>query len=321
MSIKQLKAIKFSLSPANETNKYFLFGDEHILMYRAKKHCLKNLDMNLIEKFYINIADDNFDANLDQCLMSNSLFNEKKVIYLNLSKNRLNKDLVERFKKIMSYETDNILITEITNLSKKIIERDIIEKLDGDGFFIDCSSPYDSEIESYLATELPEFLNKKENIKVLLEMYEGNFSALLNDLEILQILEIREEKEAMTIFTNNGDKNNYKLIEHISNNEPDSALSIIDSMKKNDRNSVPLLIWILARDINAIKFVKDGRNLKSLGIWDNQVHMYKRISDRTSKECIDKSISSLDGIDKCFKGVLNGDPWNGIKNIILELST
>jgi hypothetical protein len=92
-------------------------------------------------------------------------------------------------------------------------------------------------------------------------------------------------------------------------------------MKKNDRNSVPLLIWILARDINAIKFVKDGRNLKSLGIWDNQVHMYKRISDRTSKECIDKSISSLDGIDKCFKGVLNGDPWNGIKNIILELST
>jgi len=49
--------------------------------------------------------------------------------------------------------------------------------------------------------------------------------------------------------------------------------------------------------------------------------MYKRISDRTSKECIDKSISSLDGIDKCFKGVLSGDPWNGIKNIILELST
>ena len=75
MSIKQLKAIKFSLSPANETNKYFLFGDEHILMYRAKKHCLKKLDMNLLEKFYIDIADDNFDANLDQCLMSKSLFN------------------------------------------------------------------------------------------------------------------------------------------------------------------------------------------------------------------------------------------------------
>ena len=320
MSIKQLKAIKFSLSSTHDANKYFLFGDEHILIYQARKNCLKNLDINLLEKYYIDMADDNFDEHLDQCLMSNSLFNEKKVVFLKLSKNRLNKELVERFKKIMTYETDNLLITEITNLSKKIIEKDIIGKLDGDGYFIDCSSPYDSEIENYLANNLPEYLNKKENIKVFLEMYEGNFSALLNDLEILKLLEITEESEAMKIFTNNGDKNNYKLIEHISKNDSDSALSIIDSMKRNDRNSVPLLIWILARDINAIKFIKDGKNLKSLGIWDNQIHMYKKISDRTSKESIDKSIIALDGIDKCFKGVQNGDPWNGIKDIVLELS-
>ena len=320
MSAKLIKAIKFTLSTTDNVNKYFLFGDEHILMYQVKNHCLKTLDIKLLEKFYIDIADENFDANLDQCLMSNSLFNEKKVVFLNLSKNRLNKELVERFKKIIAYETDNILITEITNLSKKVIEKDIISKLDGDGCFIDCSSPYDSEIESYLKNNLPVFLNKNEHIKVLLEMYEGNFSALLNDLEILKILEIKEEREAMTIFTSNGDKNNYKLIEHISNNESDSALSIINSMKKKDRNSVPLLIWILARDINAIKFIKDGKNLKTLGIWDNQINMYKRISDRTSRESIDKSINTLDGIDKCFKGVLNGDPWNGIKDIVLELS-
>ena len=320
MSAKLIKAIKFTISATDNVNKYFLFGDEHILMYQAKNHCLKALDIKLLEKFYIDIADENFDANLDQCLLSNSLFNEQKVVFLSLSKNRLNKELVERFKKIMAYETDNILITEITNLSKKVIEKDIINKLDGDSCFIDCSSPYDSEIESYLKNNLPVFLNKNEHIKVLLEMYEGNFSALFNDLEILKILEIKEEKDAMTIFTSNGDKNNYKLIEHISNNESDSALSIINSMKKKDRNSVPLLIWILARDINAIRFIKDGKNLKTLGIWDNQINMYKRISDRTSRESIDKSINTLDGIDKCFKGVLNGDPWNGIKDIILELS-
>lgn len=320
MSAKLIKAIKFTLSATDNVNKYFLFGDEHILMYQVKNHCLKTLDIKLLEKFYIDIADENFDANLDQCLMSNSLFNEQKVVFLTLSKNRLNKELVERFKKIMAYETDNILITEITNLSKKVIEKDIISKLDGDGCFIDCSSPYDSEIENYLKNNLPVFLNKNEHIKVLLEMYEGNFSALFNDLEILKILEIKEEKEAMTIFTSNGDKNNYKLIEHISNNESDSALSIINSMKKKDRNSVPLLIWILARDINAIRFIKDGKNLKTLGIWDNQINMYKRISDRTSRESIDKSINTLDGIDKCFKGVLNGDPWSGIKDIVLELS-
>ena len=124
MSAKLIKAIKFSLSTTDNENKYFLFGDEHILMYQVKNHCLKTLDIKLLEKFYIDIADENFDAKLDQCLMSNSLFNEKKVVFLALSKNRLNKELVERFKKIMAYETDNILITEITNLSKNATAED-----------------------------------------------------------------------------------------------------------------------------------------------------------------------------------------------------
>ena len=75
----------------------------------------------------------------------------------------------------------------------------------------------------------------------------------------------------------------------------------------------------LIKDSLPIVF-KDGKNLKTLGIWDNQINMYKRISDRTSRESINKSINTLDGIDKCFKGVLNGDPWNGIKDIVLELS-
>lgn len=321
MSTRQLKAIKFLISSTDEENKFFLFGDEHILMYQAKKNCLKNEDLSLLEKFYLNIDDDDFASNLDQCLMSNSLFNEKKVVFLSLSKNRLNKDLIERFKKVMEYQTENILIIEISNLSKKIIEKDLINKLDGNALFVDCSPPYDSEIESYLVKNLPNFLNKQENIKVILEMYEGNFSALLNDLEILRILEIEDEKSAMSIFTNNGEKNNYKLIEHMSNGESEPALSIIDSMKKNDRNSIPLLIWILSRDINAIKLTKDGKSLKILGIWDSQAYMYKRLSDRISRESLKKSINLLDSIDKRFKGVHNGDPWNGIKNVVLELSS
>ena len=321
MPSKQLKAIKFFSSSSLNSNKFIIFGDEYVLSYRTKKHCLKDLDINLLEKSYIDMADDNFNESLDQCLMSNSLFNEEKVVFISLAKNRLNKELNERFAKIIDYQTDNLLIIEISNLSKKIIERDIISKHDGDAVFIDCSPPYNSEIESYLKENLPDFLNKSENIKVLLEMYEGNFSSLLNDLEILKILEIENEKAAMEVFTNNGDKNNFKLIEHMSKNESESALSIIDSMKKKDRNSVPLLIWILARDINAIKFIKDGKNLKPLGIWDNQISMYRKISDRTSKQSLEKSINKLDSIDKCFKGVLQGDPWNGIKSIVLELSS
>ena len=122
-------------------------------------------------------------------------------------------------------------------------------------------------------------------------------------------------------FSNNkGDNNNYKLIEHISKKDTTSALSVIESMKINDRNSVALLIWILSRDINAIKLLLDGRNIRSLGIWENQIQWYQKISSRIAPKTIEKLISKINIVDRKFKGVSKGDPWNGLKDIVLSLS-
>ena len=140
------------------------------------------------------------------------------------------------------------------------------------------------------------------------------------DLEILEILEIDDEQMAMKVFSNKGDKNNYKLIEYISKKDTTSALSVIESMKINDRNSVALLIWILSRDINAIKHLLDGRNIRSLGIWENQIQWYQKISSRIAPKTIEKLISKINIVDRKFKGVSKGDPWNGLKDIVLSLS-
>ncbi len=187
-------------------------------------------------------------------------------------------------------------------------------------FLLIVSPPYESEIKKFLEANLPTYLNKKENVQLFLEMYEGNFSSLLNDLEILKILEIDDEEVAMKVFSNKGDKNNYKLIEYISKKDTTSALSVIESMKINDRNSVALLIWILSRDINAIKHLLDGRNIRSLGIWENQIQWYQKISSRIAPKTIEKLISKINIVDRKFKGVSKGDPWNGLKDIVLSLS-
>ena len=91
-------------------------------------------------------------------------------------------------------------------------------------------------------------------------------------------------------------------------------------MKLNDRNSVALLIWVLSRDINAIKYVLEGKNIRSLGIWENQIQWYQRISSRIAPKTIEKLISKINIVDRKFKGVLKGDPWNGVKDIVLSLS-
>ena len=320
MSNKSIKAINFLAQSNHESVKFFIFGDEHVLCYKSKKHCLNHQNLQLLEKIYLDLDDENFVSLLDQSLMTNSLFNEKKVIFVSLSKNRLNKELISKFEKIIEYETENILIVEVSSLTKKTIEKELIENLGGDAIFIDCFPPYESEIKNFLEANLPTFLNKKEYVQAFLEMYEGNFSSLLNDLEILKILEIDDEEIAMKVFSNKGDKNNYKLIEYISKKDTTSALSVIESMKINDRNSVALLIWILSRDINAIKYVLEGKNIRSLGIWENQIQWYQKISSRIAPKTIEKLISKINIVDRKFKGVSKGDPWNGLKDIVLSLS-
>ena len=320
MSNKIIKAINFLAKPKHESAKFFLFGDEHALCYKSKHHCLKDQDLKLLEKVYLDLDDNDFESLLDQSLMTNSLFNEKKVVFISLNKNRLNKELISKFQKIIEYESEDILIVEILSLTKKAIEKELINNFEGNAIFIDCFPPYESEIKNFLGTSLPGYLNKTENIQIFLDMYEGNFSALLNDLEILKLLEIDNEEMAMKVFSNKGDKNNYKLIEYISKKDTKLALSIIESMRMNDRNSVALLIWILSRDINAIKHVSEGKNIRSLGIWENQTQWYQKISNRITPKTINKLIDEVNIVDRKFKGVLNGDPWSGIKNIVLSLS-
>ena len=171
MSNKSIKAINFLAQPNHESVKFFIFGDEHALCYKSKQHCLNHQNLQLLEKIYLDLDDENFVSLLDQSLMTNSLFNEKKVIFVSLSKNRLNKELISKFEKIIEYETENILIVEVLSLTKKTIEKELIENLGGDAIFIDCFPPYESEIKKFLEANLPTYLNKKENVQLFLEMY------------------------------------------------------------------------------------------------------------------------------------------------------
>ena len=93
MSNKQIKAINFLSNSEHKSVKFFLYGNEHALCYKSKKHCLKDHDLQLLEKIYLNVDDDNFESLLDQSLMMNSLFNEKKVVIITMNKSRINKDL------------------------------------------------------------------------------------------------------------------------------------------------------------------------------------------------------------------------------------
>ena len=302
-------------------NKFFFFGNEPALFVKGKNHSLMEHDLRLLEKVYLNLENEDFDQKFYEATLSNSLFNEKKIIFIDFKKSRLNKALISSLEVVAESETDNLIILEIQNISKKIILKDILPIFKSNTHVVDCSISSDLDVRNYLKSNLPKAANYSSMIDRLISLYEGNFSLLLNDLKILEILNFDEEQKILNIFNDNGVKKNSKLIEYISKKDTKKAIDVIDSMKRNDRNSIGLLIWILVRDCHAITLLKTKNNdLKSLNIWGNQTKWYEMIASRASHQQIKDSIHNLEKADKSLKGVIGGDPWVRAKDAVMVLT-
>ena len=302
-------------------SKFLIFGEEPSLVVKVKNHALAKEDLRMIEKVYLKMEQEDFEQNFHQAVLSNSLFNEKKAVFINLDKNRLNKGLIQAFQTISEVNTNNLIFIEVKSISKKTILKDVVPIFESSAHIVECSMTYDSNVKDFLKANLPKIINDEKNINNLINMYEGNFSLLINDLEILKVLDLKNEEDILNVFNDNGIRKSSRLIEHVSKRETKKALEILESMKSNDRNSIGLLIWVLARDCQALSSLKESKtNLRSFNIWDSQVKWYNALSKRVSVRQIKESISNLDKADKSLKGIIDGDPWTKAKDVVLELS-
>ena len=302
-------------------SKFLIFGEEPSLVVKVKNHALAKEDLRMIEKVYLNMEQEDFEQNFHQAVLSNSLFNEKKAVFINLDKNRLNKGLIQAFQTISEANTNNLIFIEVKSISKKTILKDVVPIFESSAHIVECSMTYDSNVKDFLKANLPKIINDEKNINNLINMYEGNFSLLINDLEILKVLDLKNEEDILNVFNDNGIRKSSRLIEHVSKRETKKALEILESMKSNDRNSIGLLIWVLARDCQALSSLKESKtNLRSFNIWDSQVKWYNALSKRVSVRQIKESISNLDKADKSLKGIIDADPWTKAKDVVLELS-
>ena len=302
-------------------SKFLIFGEEPSLVVKVKNHALAKEDLRMIEKVYLNMEQEDFEQNFHQAVLSNSLFNEKKAVFINLDKNRLNKGLIQAFQTISEANTNNLIFIEVKSISKKTILKEVVPIFESSAHIVECSMTYDSNVKDFLKANLPKIINDEKNINNLINMYEGNFSLLINDLEILKVLDLKNEEDILNVFNDNGIRKSSRLIEHVSKRETKKALEILESMKSNDRNSIGLLIWVLARDCQALSSLKESKtNLRSFNIWDSQVKWYNALSKRVSVRQIKESISNLDKADKSLKGIIDADPWTKAKDVVLELS-
>ena len=296
---------------------YILYGDEPACIYKSKEHIIQSNFLNSeFTRINLDLEDDDFIEILNEAKMSQDMFASGKIIFFKFSKNRLNKEIREKIELISNLEADIVSVLEISEVKVSTLKKDLFSKLSR-GMLIDCSEPSEKEIFEFIKFTLPDNLVSDEQIKIHQSLYEGNFSLLVNDMELLKIVD--DSKYIDNIFSENSTKDNSKLVTYLSEKKIGSAIEVLNYYEKNEPGIIPLLIWLFNRDIQAINMIltKNG-SPKKLGIWDSQLNSYNKIAKRFTKKKIESALFLLDESDKKFKGFLRGNPWDSLREVMFE---
>ena len=296
---------------------YVLYGDEPACIFKSKEHIIQcNFLNSEFTRINLDLEDDDFIGILNEATMSQDMFASGKIIFFKFSKNRLNKEIMEKIELISNHEANIISVLEISEVKVSTLKKELFSKLSR-GMLIDCSEPSEKEIFNFLRLNLPDSLVSDEQIKLHQSLYEGNFSALLNDMELLKIVD--DPKYIESIFSESSVKDNRKIINYLADNKIDSAIDVINYYEKNEPGIIPLLVWLFNRDLQAVNVILSrSGSVRKLGIWDSQLASYNKIAKRFNKKKIENALSLLDESDKKFKGFLKGSPWDSLREVVFK---
>ena len=296
---------------------YMLYGDEPACIFKSKEHIIQcNFLNSEFTRINLDLEDDDFIEILNEATMSQDMFASGKIIFFKFSKNRLNKEIREKIELISNHEADIISVLEISEVKVSTLRKELFSILSR-GMLIDCSEPSEKEIFNFLRLNLPDSLVSDEQIKLHQSLYEGNFSALLNDMELLKIVD--DSKYIESIFSESSVKDNRKIINYLADNKIDSVIDVINYYEKNEPGIIPLLVWLFNRDLQAVNMILSrSGSVRKLGIWDSQLASYNKIAKRFNKKKIESALSLLDESDKKFKGFLKGSPWDSLREVVFK---
>ena len=296
---------------------YILYGDVPACIFKSKEHIIQcNFLNSEFTRINLDLEDDDFIEILNEATMSQDMFASGKIIFFKFSKNRLNKEIREKIELISNHEADIVSVLEISEVKVSTLRKDLFSKLSR-GMLIDCSEPSEKEIFNFLRLNLPDSLVSDEQIKLHQSLYEGNFSALLNDMELLKIVD--DSKYIESIFSESSVKDNRKIINYLADNKIDSVIDVINYYEKNEPGIIPLLVWLFNRDLQAVNMILSrSGSVRKLGIWDSQLASYNKIAKRFNKKKIESALSLLDESDKKFKGFLKGSPWDSLREVVFK---
>lgn len=314
-----------------ELNKfYFIFGEPENLSIDAKEYIENKAKENhfQIEKYFVNT---DFDPEQLLNSMDNlQLFSEKRLIELHILEQKIPQKAITFIMQYLMKNNDNIVCLVKASLTKlSDIPNKLVKIMDSKGVIISIYELKAWQIKQWLDYKAENLsLKLSDTAKSQLLKYISRSSEVGN--QILQRLKLEygdslinnTHIEASLEDTIHG--NIFNLINYALAGEVNETLALFHKLQK-ENIEITTLIWNLANEVNSLGLVlKKVSKEQSIKKAVSEINPFKRenyvkaIQRLTYQQIVSISLR-LPYIDNLNKGIISGDPWLELEEIILIL--
>lgn len=313
---------------------YVVTGDETLLVQEAcdKIRGKAKAQGYLERELYHTDAGFQWDTLINSS-NSLSLFAEKKIIEIRIHNGKPgdagSKAIIEYCQAISN---DNLLLLIFPKVDKRTQNTKWFKTLDSNGEII--------SIWPVNAQQLPHWVEQRLNaaglhanrdaIEILCAKTEGNLLAAVQEIEKLKLIVADKTIDASTMadaVTDSARYDVFSLADKAIIGDSRSAVASLNGLRAEGTEAT-LVLWALSREIRTLASIKEGvENGKSIdfcakqaGVWDNRKSIIKQAVNRLHLRQIHLLVRKSSNADKMIKGILKGDVWNVLLDIVLSLA-
>lgn len=321
--------LKKNLSPI-----YLVSGDETLLVQEGCDQIRKSARQAGFDERELLIVENNFNWDyLLECSQSLSLFGDKKLIELRISKGTPNdagkKALLEY---AQSPPEENVLLLTTPKLTSSSQRTNWYKQLEKNGVVVPIW-PIDIK-------HLPQWIKRRlqqkqlqltpQALKLLVERVEGNLLAASQEIDKLVLLygsETIDENKILDAVNNNARFDVYKLVDTALSGDINKTQKICQELQEEGVEAAAAL-WAVSKEIQNLEEMswqlkqgeKPGQVFQSFGVWEKRKAVIQRTLNRKSIEDLQALLQQARQVDLSIKGLDKTPPWLNLSRLLLKLS-
>jgi DNA polymerase-3 subunit delta len=313
---------------------YVISGDEPLLSQELADLVKLTARQNGFSKGDVFRCDTNFDW--DQLYNENnalSLFSEKKIIEIHFTTSKPGDKGSKAIQALcLNPNPDNLILFILPKVDKPTENSKWMRALASSGAHIQVWPVKPEQMPHWIKKRLLQSSIEASNeaIEILSERVEGNLLAAVQEIEKLTLLAVNGKVNAATmssVVSNSARYNLFEFIDKILIGDSQSAARSLRGLKNEGTDALPLL-WAITRELRTLIKANEGilkgqqqdRALKSAGVWDKRIPIFRRALQRCSAAHLRMLLYQASAIDRAIKGMRKADIWEELTTLVLSFA-